>query len=129
MEKVIEVNQSKTVYNLPLPTSTNIFTSVTMTMQRIEITPEGVWIYFLATSPDSLRGFPGISFGGTPAQYSVDDMVKTKKNTGGGLLEDNVRLLIWEYIEPFPVDAKELIFKITRFGEWEGPWEFHVPLE
>jgi hypothetical protein len=41
--------------------------------------------------------------------------------------------LRWGYdlarLDPVPSDARKLTFTITRLGDWEGPWEFHVPLE
>jgi len=35
----------------------------------------------------------------------------------------------WDDNDPVPNDAKLLIFIITRFGDWEGPWVFKIPLE
>jgi len=31
-------------------------------------------------------------------------------------------------LDPVPSDARELTFTITKFGDWQGPWEFHIPL-
>jgi hypothetical protein len=38
-------------------------------------------------------------------------------------------LHIWNNLDPVPIDAKELTLKITKLGDWEGPWEFKVPLD
>lgn len=33
------------------------------------------------------------------------------------------------WLDPVLSDAKELTFTITEFGDWEGPWEFRIPLQ
>jgi hypothetical protein len=134
MEKVIEVNQSQRVSDLPLILDdAKIFSDITMTLQCIDLTPVKVTVYVLANiadAPPNFRGNPGASRGGS-AQYSVDGVSKTKRSTSGGPLEGGIKrcLMIWEYLEPFPSDAKELIFTINKWGEWEGPWEFQISLE
>jgi hypothetical protein len=32
-------------------------------------------------------------------------------------------------LDPVPNGTRELTFTITELGNWEGPWEFYVPLE
>lgn len=51
---------------------------------------------------------------------------------GSGSAGDGITLN-WAHpyvpLDPVPSDATELIFTIPRFGDWEGPWEFRIPLE
>ena len=63
------------------------------------------------------------------AEYSLDGgPMKKAGRSGIGFLENGMRH-IWDNLDPIPSDAKELTFTITRFSEWEGPWEFTASLE
>lgn len=50
------------------------------------------------------------------------------KEAGPSQIFEHV-LHIWEELDPIPVDANELTFIITEFGDIKGPWEFKIPLE
>ena len=67
------------------------------------------------------------------AEYVFDDTVKDARGANTKYADDGIELR-WgregSYRDPIPSDTKELTFIITRLGDdWEGPWEFKVPLE
>jgi len=122
VEKTIELNQSQTV------------NEITVTLQRIELTSAGMTVY-------AFNAPPGYSFpSGQPlpapsmmfhaeAEYSVDGEIFKLAGSSGIRPLENGMLHIWDNLDPTPVDAKELTFRITKLGDWEGPWEFKVLLE
>lgn len=123
MEKTVEVNQSQTV------------DGITITLKRLELFREGAKFYAFATSPDySLPHGPNRP---PPewdvfawAKYTIDGAIRNAGSCGIRHLEDGVELT-WgsgKWLDPVPSDAKELTFTITKFGDWQGPWEFHIPL-
>jgi hypothetical protein len=138
MEKTIEVNQSQTVTGLPFTWGREEQKiTVTITLERVEMTADSVRFTVLVTSADySLPQGPELA----PPQwlleayalYTVDGITKDAGVAGMRPLEDGLQLH-WgyepEYIDPIPSDAKELTFTITKLGDWEGPWEFKIPLE
>ena len=125
IEKIIEVNQSQTVNDL------------TITLERVELSATGVRFYAFTIPPDysppRTEG-PPLPPPMVPvhAQYTVDGVTKDAGYSSVGAQGSGIRL-IWGYheagLDPVPSDAKELIFTITSFGDWEGPWEFFIPLE
>ncbi len=131
MEKIIEVNQSQTVNGL------------TITLERVELSAMGARFCAFTIPPDYSPPQPQDSVPLPPppppapmvpvhAQYTVDGVTKDAGYSGIGAHGDGIRL-IWGYheawLDPVPSDAKELTFTITRFGDWQGPWEFFIPLE
>jgi len=122
MEKSFDMNQSQTVND------------VTVTLQRIELTFTGMAVY-------AFNAPPGYNFpSGQPlpapsmmfhaeAKYSVDGGVSKLAGSSGIRPLENGILHIWDNLDPIPVDAKELTFRITKLGDWEGPWEFKIPLD
>ena len=132
MEKTIEVNQSQTVNGL------------TITLERVELSLTEVKFYASTIPPDYSP--PEIQGSDTPpdklpylgpmypvhATYTFDGITKDAGWAGLGAQDDGIRLN-WAHpyvpLDPIPSDARELIFAITRFGDWEGPWEFTVSLD
>ncbi len=91
------------------------------------------------------------------AEYSIDGITNNAGLAGYGSKDDGIKL-VWggtlRNLNPIPSDAKELVFTVTmvlpEFGpppppgnttipaeppkplddrDWEGPWEFRIPLE
>ncbi len=132
MEKAIEVNQSQTVNGL------------TITLERVELTSTATRFYAFVIPPDYSppeggdaelppHRVPYLSdLRPVHATYTVDEFLKYAAGADLDIRGDGI-ILAWahpfEPLDPVPGDAKELIFTIPRFGDWEGPWEFKVPLE
>ena len=64
-------------------------------------------------------------------QYIVDGLAKESGPAAVSHLDEGIRLR-WgyepEYLDPVPSDAEELVITIASLGDWEGPWEFRIPL-
>jgi hypothetical protein len=123
MNKDLDVNQAVTAEGL------------TVTLERIELNAVEVTVYVFTTPPGySLpEGHPPEQAEPlmikSVAEYSVDGgIIKQPVDIRGQFNKSGARL-IWD-LDPIPSDVRELTFIITRLGDdWEGPWEFTVPLE
>ncbi len=141
MAKILEVNQSVTVTGLPFEWQGEVVPiDVTMTLERVELTPERAQFFLLAASPHYVLTYPSDPLLKDPmrppwdsmicGQYRVDGVTKSMGGAFTSFLEDGIRFG-WGHdmkIDPVPSDARELILTIQTWGDWEGPWEFHVPL-
>lgn len=64
------------------------------------------------------------------AEYSFDGITFTKAMPSGIFFLDNGTRLMWgERLDPAPKNTKEVTFRITKLGDWQGPWEFRVNLQ
>ncbi len=123
MEKTIEVNQSLMVND------------ITFILERVELTASGMKVYAFNTPPG--YSLPPDQPGPAPslwlhaeAEYSFDGgFFKQASPSGIRFLENGVQHTWGEYLDPAPKNAEELTFRITKLGDWEGPWEFKIPLE
>jgi hypothetical protein len=123
MNKELNLNQSVTAGG------------ITVTLKCIELNPVEVKAYTFTAPPgyvlcgehppDELHSFTVNSL----AEYSIDGCMARQIKAGPGKADDAGITLTWDEIEPIPVGAEELTFMITRLGDWEGPWEFKIPLE
>lgn len=125
MEKSIEVNQPQTAEE------------VTITLEWVELSAMGAKVYAFTAPPGyglQEEGGPGLlpspsMMMHADAQYSVDGgPVKETGPSANRFLENGIQF-IWENLDPIPIDAKVLTFTITKLGNWQGPWEFSIPLE
>ncbi|MBI2852163.1 MAG: hypothetical protein HYX84_03555 [Chloroflexi bacterium] len=122
IEKTIEVNRSVTA------------DWIIITLQRVEMTDRGL-------TATAFNIPPGYSFpAGQPlpppqfmitaeAEYSVDGAAFRKAGPSGLRPQADGLLFVWENLDPVPKNARELTFRITKLGDWSGPWEFRVPLK
>jgi len=127
MEKTIELNQSQTV------------NGVTVTLERIELMAEGFTFQVFFIPPGYTRPEP-LGPGAIPpppgviarAEYSVSGITWNAGLASFGTKDNGIKL-VWgggaRNLNPIPSDAKELIFKVMQLNDWEGPWEFRIPLE
>ena len=128
MEKSLDLNQSQTV------------SDIAITLERVELTADGANFYFFfippgytapPTEPSLPPMSPSISIM-AKAEYSVDGITKYAGTAGFNTKGDGIKL-VWGggpgKLDPVPSDAKELTFTITQLNDWEGPWEFKIPLE
>ncbi len=136
MQKTIELNQSQTITGVPLNVgSINMPVNLVMTLKRVELTEKGASFFVLASSSNNpVSGYNNSEWAGhwATAQYVVDGIVKDAR-VSNTIFSDSGIELRWgyneSYLDPVPADAKELTFRITRLGDWQGPWEFKVQLK
>jgi hypothetical protein len=119
MEKTIVVDQSRTMGGLTITLKQAVLTGTNAKFTAFVIPPA----YNPAKPPLTLEA---------SANYDVDGVTKDAGLAAIGS-DDNGLILTWGYeqapVDPVPSDAKNLTFTITKLGEWEGPWEFKIPLE
>ncbi len=123
MEKTIEVNKSLTV------------NGITITLERVELTATGMKVYAFNTPPN--YSLPPGQPGPAPsfwvhafADYDTDGGIMKQANPSGIRFLENGVLHTWDdYIDPVSKNAKELLFRITKLGDWQGPWEFTIQLQ
>lgn len=115
---------------------------VVITLRRVELSTTGAKVYALAQPPDWSPPAPVSSpvaptpgppppshWYPVPAQYSLDGgPMRDVGSAGYSWLEEGIGL-IWDLIDPVPNGTEELTFVITQFGQWPGPWEFHIPVQ
>lgn len=138
LEKVINVNQSQTISGLPLRLNEKKLTTATMTLERVEFSAEGTDVVVFVTSPDYYFPTRG-SFGVSPewhrvavAQYRSDNIPKQAGDVAYEFLEGGIRLN-WgrnteNPLDPISKNTQVLTFTITSYGNWQGPWEFQIPM-
>lgn len=141
INRVIDVNQSVTIKGLPLRLDKGKITDVTMTLQLIELTNEGIKVSVLASSPHYSLPFPSKGpFDVSPewlgrmavAEYTVDGVTKPAGPPVSNPVPEGM-LLEWgksayNPLDPVSKNAKAFTFTIDKWGDWQGPWQFHVPL-
>lgn len=129
MEKTIEIN--KTIEAA----------EGTVTLERIELSATEMKIYatyipqdyVMPTQSDNVP-FPPMSIHAL-AEYSVDeDILKNAGPSGIRWLETGIQL-VWDNLDPIPNGSTILTFRITEIEklpeqiQWQGPWEFKIPLQ
>ncbi len=135
MQETIELSQSQAVTGLPLNVgSINMPVNLVMTLKRVKLTEKGASFFVLASSPNNpVSGYNNSEWAGhwATAQYVVDGIVKDARVSNTKFSDTGIELR-WGandgYLDPVPSDAMELTFRITKFGDWQGPWEFKVQL-
>jgi len=128
LEKSFDLNQSQTV------------NGITVTLERIELTADGSTFYLFFITPGytppptgpGLPPMPPTMSVMAKAEYTVGSITKYAGTAGFGTKGNGIKL-VWggrpHRLDPVPSDAKELTFTITQMNDWEGPWEFKVPLQ
>lgn len=125
VDKIIELNQARTAGGLNI------------TLQQVVLSPGGITFSAFTTPPDySLpQDFQGpMPPGVAPAvaEYIVDGITRYAGDAEAAFLESGI-LLTWSNsqlsLELVPDGATEIVFTITSFGDWQGPWEFVIPLQ
>lgn len=136
MEKVIELNQSQTITGLPFDVDGEVKPiDIVFTLKRVELSQERASFFILVTSPNNpLPDYDNHQWRSSrmDAQYVIDGVVKDARPDNRQFTDDGIEIRCGynnSYLDPVSSDAKELTFIITRFGDWEGPWEFTVPLK
>lgn len=122
MEKTIEINKSLTVGG------------ITVTLERVELSALGMKVYVFNTPPgyslpQGPRLPPPAMMIDAEAEYSVDSGAMKQAGASGIRFLENGMEHVWENLDPVPKNARELLFRITKLGEWQGNWEYHIPLK
>ena len=122
IERTIEVNESLTVNN------------ITFTLERVELTATEARFYASNTPPKDYKpkrpqSLPPPKGYDAIAEYRLDNGPVKKAGTSGVRYLLNGMEHIWDMLDPVPKGTKEITFVITELGDWEGPWEFRVPLD
>jgi hypothetical protein len=122
IERTIEVNESKTV------------NGITFTLERVELTATEARFYAFNTPSDydlpqgpDLPPAPLMLF--ADAEYRLDYGRVIEAGLSGIRFLDNGMIHSWDRLDPVPQGTRELTFIITSLGEWDGHWEFKIPLE
>ncbi len=127
-ENSFDLNQSQTV------------NGITVTLERVDLTADGSNFHFFFIPPGYTAPPTGHGLSPMPptmsvmakAEYSVGGITKYAGTAGFNTKGNGIKL-VWGggpgKLDPVPSDAQELIFIITQLNNWEGPWEFKVPLE
>ncbi len=125
MEKIIELNQ------------TQIAGGLSITLEQVELRSEGIAFSAFTTPsgyspPQDSLSYPLKEMNPALAEYTVNGTTNYARYSTLTYQDDGIELT-WGYSEPYldpvPSDATELVFTIISFGEWQGPWEFIVPLK
>lgn len=125
IDKIIELNQTQTANGLSI------------TLEQVVLSSEGIVFSAFTTPPDySLpQDFEGpMPPGMAPAvaEYTIDGITRYVGDAEATFLKNGI-LLTWSYsqpsLEPMPGDATEIVFTIISFDDWQGPWEFIIPLQ
>ncbi|MBN1189140.1 MAG: hypothetical protein JXA46_05245 [Dehalococcoidales bacterium] len=117
MEKGIELDQSLTA------------DGITVKLEKMEMKTDGAALNIMCIPEDYSPDEESSRVTGTDAQYKVDDgdwKPAVKSGFGTHILKDGVRY-IWD-LDPVPLNAVKLHFRINRIGEREGFWEFEIQL-
>lgn len=137
MRKNITLNQAQEIDGIEL------------ILESVEMTSTGTTVHVFNTPPGYTHpptsNLPESPFLLASAWYSVDSgavkqagspqirFLEYMEGTGIRFVENGVRYT-WMYLDPVPVDARELtlIFRMSfndKPEELLGPWEFRIPLE
>jgi hypothetical protein len=148
LQRTIELNQGQTVSGLHKnwvggdgTVRYEYIIDITFTLERIELTGQGTTFYASAKvirnplSPpqftDYMLQHESIFSALPQAYYIVDGLTKNAGTSRSRQSTDGAGWL-WgtdqRPLDPLPSDASELVFRIPQYGEWQGPWEFKVPL-
>ena len=136
MEMVTELNQTQTATGLPFDVDGEVKQiDIVFTLKHVELSQERASFFVLVTSPNNpLPDYDNHNWRSMrmEARYVIDGVVKDARPHNRKFTDDGIEIRCGyngSYLDPVPSDAKELVFIVTRFGEWEGPWEFKIPLE
>lgn len=108
--------------------------NITVTLQRIELSPSGIRIYaFNTPTPDYKPTYgttsPPCASYSASAQYYLDG--GWVNDAGMSLVQcyDNRISHVWEIKEIVTAGVSELTLLITRIGKWDGTWQFNIRLD
>lgn len=121
IEKEIQVNQSQTV------------NGITFTLEKVVLSDLEAMFWAFNTPPNyNLPQGPDLPppqfMIHAEAEYSLDGGSAKKTEPSGIRFYDEGVKHSWKHLDPLPKGTREIRIVITRLGDWEGPWEFQVPI-
>ncbi len=125
IDKTIGLNQARTAGGLSI------------TLEQVVLGAEGITFSVFTTPPgyslpQDFQGPMPPGMAPAVAEYIVDGITRYAGDTQATFLENGI-LLTWSYSQPFldlvSDGATEIVFTIISFGDWQGPWEFVIPLQ
>lgn len=130
-DKAILLNQTQTAGGLSI------------TLERVVLSSEGITFAAFATPTDysQPRDSQGViapaAYSPAVAEYTANGITGHAGYAEVTYTESGIQLT-WVYTQPYlqtyleslpSSNVGELVFVITSFGDWQGPWEFSVPLQ
>jgi hypothetical protein len=125
IDETIELNQAQTAGGLSI------------TLEKVELGTEGITFSAFTTPPgyslpQDFQGPMPPGMAPAVAEYTVDGITRYAGDAEATFLENGI-LLTWSYSQPLlelvSDGATEIVFTITSFADWQGPWEFVIPLQ
>ncbi|MBE0430642.1 MAG: hypothetical protein IBX67_02330 [Dehalococcoidia bacterium] len=116
---------------------------VTITLERVEMLATGVEFHTFIIPPEDYsppaQPPPGVTppppppaFVHIQAEYILNGIAKRVGHSSENYVEDDgIRLILGGRLcfDPVPSDANTLALRIITMDDWEGPWEFEIPLD
>jgi len=122
MNKNLDVHQSVTAEGSEV-TLESIEMNAVETMVYTFTAPQGYRL-----PKEHLSGEINSLLTNSTAEYSVDGGVIEQVKSNRGKADAKGITLIWDSLDPMPVDAREITFTVTQLGDLKGRWEFKIQL-
>jgi hypothetical protein len=139
MQKTIDLNLTQTLTGLPFTTENETRSiNLVLTLNQVVLDEKGASFYAVVTSPGatfSRKDQPQWAVGANMARFIVDGVMNNARAANMQVSDNKIELRwgAWgndpNFLDPVPADARSLTFVINRLFEWEGPWEFEIPLD
>ena len=120
LTRTIEVGQSATSGN------------ITVMLESLEMSFDGIVLNTFSRPPDYVwetGPIPPHRYAVAEAEYSFDGGPFIAAGTHSGRFPEDGIYQTFAGFNPLPANARELTFRITRFADTPGIWEFHVKLQ
>jgi hypothetical protein len=125
LDKTIDLNQVQTAGRLSI------------TLEQMTLSPGGITFSAFTTPPDyrllqdsQSSMSPGVVR--AVAEYSIDGITINAGDAEVTFIESGIQLT-WSHnqlsLDLVPSDATEIVLTVISFGDWQGPWEFIIPLQ
>jgi hypothetical protein len=118
------------------PMASQVVGGVTATLEQVDVAPDGLEFHIVMAppgydadapiNPDSPPEMPPLPEAG----YRLDDgAVQALGQPSIIAPRPEGFQYIWRVPDPVSASVRELSLTISDYGDWEGPWEFQIPLE
>jgi hypothetical protein len=114
---------------------TQTYNNISVTINEVNISEAGIIVSaFITKPPDYVvtqgsNGYIASKNYSAPAAYSFDGgWIQDIDGSSVIYLKDGMNHT-WFIPDIIPPEAKELFFHVTSIGDWQGSWQFHIPLK